>query len=424
MSARIFFNSVSDAWQQLNLKYQDGKDLHAYFQFTMASVSFGVSKFDVGFWGLSFVALVLQTIINVLVGYVIYETILSRRDTAVSYVMGYGILLPSICYLSIISLQTLQFHNMAHMLCISATGPAILTFRCIEAMHGTLPSFAYDTQKPHGANRRSRFLLYFASSIQLHFDDKGDIEFFTWDEMRRKLWYFVRMFVETTLLYSILIPTDFAPFPTKERLTLSDYLHWGNLANNYCVAYCMSVCLESGVTGLGVLVSLVTGFSTLSIHDDPLLLSSSVREFWGRRWNRMVRAALYRGVYRPLRNANWPRSVGAVATFVSSGVLHEFVLYLFTFRVGSTFVPKYGKQTLFFCYNALVIVIEYALQSVKLEIGGFKWRYLSRPVRTLIVLMTVLPVSHWFTDEYIRGKFFSDIAMGFPRVFVMDQSSQ
>lgn len=414
-----------DAWQQLNLKYQhQPRDLHAVLQFTLAGISFGMSEFDLVFWGLSFVTLILQTMINVVIGHVIYETILSRRNTAVSYIIGYGIILPTICYLSIAALQLLKFHNIAHMLCLSATGPAILTFRCVEAMHGTLPAFAYDLHKSHKENCRWRFLLYFCSSIQLHFDAKGIVQTITRDEIGRKIRFFIRMFCETMILYSILIPTEFVPFPTKPRINVSDYLYWGNLANNYIVAYCMSVCLESGVTGLGLMVSLLTGYSTLSIHDDPLLLSSSVREFWGRRWNRMVRAAMHRGVYIPLRNAHCPRYIGAMATFLASGALHEYFLYLFTFREGSDYVPNYGNQTLFFFWNALVIVMEYALQGVKLQIGGFQWRHLSRPVRTLLVLMTVLPVSHWFMDEYVNAKFFADIAMGFPRVFVMKRGTQ
>jgi hypothetical protein len=54
-------------------------------------------------------------------------------------------------------------------------------------------------------------------------------------------------------------------------------------------------------------------------------------------------------------------------------------------------------------------------------VGGRKeimWmsQNLPRPVRTAFVLLTVLPISHLFTDEYVLNGMLPDFAMAFPRI--------
>ena len=43
-------------------------------------------------------------------------------------------------------------------------------------------------------------------------------------------------------------------------------------------------------------------------------------------------------------------------------------------------------------------------------------KHLPRPIRTALVLLTVLPVAHFFTDEYIASSFYSDAAFGFFKI--------
>jgi hypothetical protein len=58
------------------------------------------------------------------------------------------------------------------------------------------------------------------------------------------------------------------------------------------------------------------------LHDRPIL-SRSIREFWGRRWNRVVGHWLLCSFFRPLASRGWPR-LGTLAAFTASGVLHLY----------------------------------------------------------------------------------------------------
>ncbi|KAM0850994.1 hypothetical protein ACQ4PT_052705 [Festuca glaucescens] len=55
---------------------------------------------------------------------------------------------------------------------------------------------------------------------------------------------------------------------------------------------------------------------------DRPYLASSLRDFWGRRWNLMVSAILRPSVYEPVR-ANAGVAAGVLASFAVSGLMHE-----------------------------------------------------------------------------------------------------
>jgi len=118
--------------------------------------------------------------------------------------------------------------------------------------------------------------------------------------------------------------------------------------------------------------------SLLSFNQYPLL-SSSVSEFWGRRYNRLISRWLHRVLFDPLRGprvapalAKQPNqqsqpqqpprggggvstSLAALATFAMSGVLHMYVVH-FAFGTG------YLRTLLFFLLHGLAGFLENALQ--------------------------------------------------------------
>jgi hypothetical protein len=116
-----------------------------------------------------------------------------------------------------------------------------------------------------------------------------------------------------------------------------------------------------------------------------------------------------------------------MVTFLVSGLLHEYVCCLIESKyrlypgIASPYAPHYGRQSAFFLWNGGVVLLEYMLsplpffQRVK--------RTLPKPVITALVLLTVLPVSHWFTDEYIRSGFYSDYSMGFPLILFLKDTA-
>ena len=78
------------------------------------------------------------------------------------------------------------------------------------------------------------------------------------------------------------------------------------------------------------------------------------------------------------------------------------------------FQPGYGRNTLFFVWNAIIIGLEYA-------IGGAAFfqllkKHLPLTMISLLVASTALPMTHWFTGDYVRSDFFKDGQIGFPLV--------
>ncbi|CAF4106047.1 unnamed protein product [Rotaria sordida] len=75
------------------------------------------------------------------------------------------------------------------------------------------------------------------------------------------------------------------------------------------------------------LVRLVTRNKyTLESFNDVPFLSRSIREFWGRRYNRVVGSVLRESIFEPLRRLfSFSPTSAALASFVVSGLLHAHV---------------------------------------------------------------------------------------------------
>lgn len=169
----------------------------------------------------------------------------------------------------------------------------------------------------------------------------------------------------------------------------------------------------------------------MDFADAPLTKSRSPSDFWGNRWNRLVGPALRRGVYMPIRKClRWHSHVAAMITFVASGLLHEYVLYILSMRRGKpnnpltrnaendAFVPNYGHHLFFFSWCAVILLGERVIGPTITP-----WLPKPGPLRTGLVLLTTLPIAHYFTDEYIASSFYSDISLGFPKVLLLKSTA-
>jgi hypothetical protein len=119
----------------------------------------------------------------------------------------------------------------------------------------------------------------------------------------------------------------------------------------------------------------------------------------------------------PVRKQGYSREVAAFTTFLSSGILHEYILSILALRSvnsGTPYAPRFGSHVAFFAWNGVVLCSEYLVRGRK-EITWMS-QNLPRPVRTAFVLLTVLPISHLFTDEYVLNGMLPDFAMAFPRI--------
>ena len=116
------------------------------------------------------------------------------------------------------------------------------------------------------------------------------------------------------------------------------------------------------------------GRDVMPLMDAPLL-TASVTEFWGKRWNHAFRDVAHAILFKPVTR-KWGALAGMWAVFIASGLVHEVVVS----------VPAgagYGGPTLYFALQAI---------GMSLERGcPIKQRWIWR-LRALAVLLLPLPL--------------------------------
>jgi len=132
--------------------------------------------------------------------------------------------------------------------------------------------------------------------------------------------------------------------------------------------------------------------------NDPLR-STSLQDFWGRRWNLMVTSILRPTVYEPTLKAaskvlgrRWAPLPAVMGTFVVSGLMHELIL----FYLGRS-EPSF-RMTCFFLLHGMCMVGEIALK--RTFTGRLRLpRFLSGLLTVVFVLATCFSL---FLPEFIR----------------------
>lgn len=122
---------------------------------------------------------------------------------------------------------------------------------------------------------------------------------------------------------------------------------------------------------------LLFGVSVAPIQSVPLL-STSVREFWSKRWNRPVSGWLNRFVFIPVVRTRG-LIAGLFAAFLVSGALHGWMFYVAVGLKGAV------MATLFFVLQALFVIAESAM-------AVERWPVLLRRAWTLGLLLASSPL--------------------------------
>ncbi|XP_062225851.1 probable long-chain-alcohol O-fatty-acyltransferase 5 [Phragmites australis] len=129
---------------------------------------------------------------------------------------------------------------------------------------------------------------------------------------------------------------------------------------------------------------------------DRPYLASSLRDFWGRRWNLMVPAVLRPCVYHPAR-ARFGAPAGVLAAFLVSGLMHEVMFYYITLEPGT------GEVVAFFALHGACAVAEGWCAAWQSQSGLWWWRP-PRPVATALTLAFVTGTASWlFFAPVIRS---------------------
>ncbi|XP_062118195.1 acyl-CoA--sterol O-acyltransferase 1-like [Humulus lupulus] len=113
----------------------------------------------------------------------------------------------------------------------------------------------------------------------------------------------------------------------------------------------------------------------LEPHFNEPYLSSSLQDFWGRRWNLMVSRVLRPTIYKPTLGF-WARIIGPkwasvpaiMATFMVSGLMHELIFFYWC-RVWPTWEPM-----LFFVLHGTCLSVEIVLKKAVGTATNDTWR--------------------------------------------------
>lgn len=139
------------------------------------------------------------------------------------------------------------------------------------------------------------------------------------------------------------------------------------------------IILESVIGGLWILYAvswnyniyriLLTAFGKdlpLKLQHHSPLLSTSLAEFWGIRWNPVISKLLQDAFYKPLRKIGVSRTYSMLSCFVGSALLHAIPQYLSTYNfkdslmIGSFFIVH---AILILFEQSLVKIIQYGLNT-------------------------------------------------------------
>lgn len=388
---------------------------------------FGLLAPRIEFWLALITSLIIGSIFSALVSCIVYHFIVVPRKNSekqniqsmTPFIVGFGIIMP-LCIAS--PYYGLRYFSIKCKIIKFFAGVSQITsfFRCSEAMFGFLPSNVDDSLK--------KLIVYNALPVEIKFDSNGTALGSKWYDVKYYLASWVKYIVILGIYSSILQSYDYQPYPNKEGPALKDInilngFGYNQLMNNLLATVMFQIYLTTFGLGLNFLASLL-GFQLIPFMLNPMFESSSVSDFWGRRWNLVVHGMLKRGVYKPVR-AKYSRFAASVTSFIASGLFHEWLLSVVFYpdSEDGTCSPicyqvGYGRNTLFFIWNAILIGLEHAISGNVL----FKLfnKHLPATAISLMVASTALPMAHWFTNDYVRTDFFKDGQIGFPLIVRVD----
>ncbi|CAK7345080.1 unnamed protein product [Dovyalis caffra] len=177
-----------------------------------------------------------------------------------------------------------------------------------------------------------------------------------------------------------------------------DYIH----PKIMWLLYCLHIYffLEIILAMVATLVRTLLGLELEPQFSDPYL-STSLQDFWGRRWNLMVTSILRPTVYEPIINtcknligSKWAQVTAILGTFLVSALMHELIFY-YLGRVKPTW-----EITWFFLLHGVCLTVEIAL---KKRVNG-RWQ-LPRLMQTILTIGFVIVTGFWLLfPPFLRCK--------------------
>ena len=230
---------------------------------------------------------------------------------------------------------------------IAASAVALINFvgvwKSLDVLAGTSPPALQSAGFPS-------FVAHFASPVEYQLDARSAVVARPglW---RAELWQLTQICASLSLVLSVhgaLSANTLAPIlaPTAvAALTL------------YAEVWMIYLFLRVLTGAFSTLLALC-GFAPRTMWRAPLLTSTSVADFWGRRWNLLIHGLFRRTVFSPLSRRGVPAWAAGALAFAVSGLFHE---YAFALQQPSL-RDSLGRCLLFFLAQAPAVSAEKALR--------------------------------------------------------------
>ncbi len=146
----------------------------------------------------------------------------------------------------------------------------------------------------------------------------------------------------------------------------------------------MILVFHFGIFALLVIAWRADGLDVRPIMDAPLK-STTLGEFWGRRWNGPFNQLAFEIVFRPVARSTDP-ILGIIVAFLASGLIHELVISL-PARAG------YGLPAAYFLVQGCGVIIQHRVTRIRRGIAG----------RLFTVLVVAVPAFWLFHPPFVRN---------------------
>jgi len=439
----------------------------------------------------------------------------SSSSSLSSLLFAFGVALPAVILEPIYAIQILKIQNLGLIMVFLAT-TIVNSLRIVEAVYDYIPFQQQQQKHDNKLNQQYpirsisywNYIIYFSCPFGIEFNNStgqpkqilssksnnnnNNNHYYSYcqkrwrvvnsDYYRKRLLLVGRDFIIVSFLISVLKEYNYELFQVKkdhQQQQQQDYycyyssikdlfFSWQHIGNNFLVACLLSTSLSQSSLGISLLYSLCWGYECYEMVLNPMFKSTSVSDFWGKRWNLLVHRGLKNGIYKPILlrrhhqhhditttcsnqilsssslSSSPPLSlsdkiVASGATFLVSGIIHEYVmLIMVSFGNHSNQYTQHDqhqhqhqhdqqlyrftwKQILFFGWNGILIALEYVYcfcrsnctTTLRLRRQGLRLR-VPKIIVTAFVLYSALPVAHLFTGDYIRYGFFDAVSVAEP----------
>jgi hypothetical protein len=191
-------------------------------------------SFDPMFWLKNFVLLAMQSFMGLIVSMVVSRYVMPYPHTNQAYWVVYGLLVPALLFVPFFLVSWFSLNNVTLAIALVGGLPALTLFRVLQALYGTLPPYVY--------HHPTAIYWYFGTCLQFTLDAQGQPCKISKARWFAKLQRFGALFVQSTLLYSILVPRGYRFMSIKT--TSLPMLFMARIVNNYLLAILTSLILE------------------------------------------------------------------------------------------------------------------------------------------------------------------------------------